>query len=159
MFIADDTDIKVQTKKCFTPFIHLDPDILIASLRSTLLLKSGDIDEDFLKVTADYLNNEFRISLQSFYPNGVIMAEMEQTEASELFSFWKETQDQHFRSATQEFRVPKAMGPTKEILLRSGLDPASFRTYWKALCLLPDCLVKSFDPDVVIEIRYLAYRQ
>ena len=79
------------------------------------------------------------------------MAEMEQTEASELFSFWKETQDQHFRSATQEFRVPKAMVPMKEILLRSGLDPASFRTYWKALCLLPDCLVKSCGPDVVID--------
>ena len=90
------SDIKVQTKKCFTPFIYLDPDILIASLRSTLLLKSGDIDEGFLEVTVDDLHNEFRISLQTFYPNGVIMSEMEQTEASELFSSWKETQDQHF---------------------------------------------------------------
>ena len=79
--------VKVQIKKCFTPFIYLDPDILIASFRSTLLLKSGDINEGFLEVTADYLNNEFRISLQTFYQNGVIMAEMEQTEASELFSF------------------------------------------------------------------------
>ena len=43
------------------------------------------------------------------------------------------------------------MVPMKEILLRSGLDPASFRTYWKALCLLPDCLVKSCGPDVVID--------
>ena len=66
MFIADDTDIKVQTKKCFTPFIYLDPVIFIASLTSTLLLKSGDIDEGFLEVTADYLHNEFRISLQNF---------------------------------------------------------------------------------------------
>ena len=86
MFIADDTDIKVQTKKYFTPFIYLDPVIFIASLRSTLLLKSGDIDEGFLEVTADDLHNEFRISLQNFYPNGVIMAKMEQAEASELFS-------------------------------------------------------------------------
>ena len=32
------SDIKVQTKKCFTPFIYLDPDILVASLRSETLL-------------------------------------------------------------------------------------------------------------------------
>ena len=51
----------------------------------------------------------------------------------------------------EEFRVPKVMIPMKEILLRSSLDPASFRTYWKALCLLPDCLVKSCAPDVVID--------
>ena len=57
-FIADDTDIKVQTKKRFSPFIYLDPDILIASLRCTLLLKSGDIDEGFLEVTADDIHNE-----------------------------------------------------------------------------------------------------
>ena len=90
------SDIKVQTKKFFTPFIYLDPDILIASLRSTLLLNSGDIDEGFLEVTVDDLHNEFRKSLQTFYPNGVVMSEMEQTEASELFSTWKETQNQHF---------------------------------------------------------------
>ena len=51
----------------------------------------------------------------------------------------------------QEFRIPKAMVPMKENLLRSGLDPSSFHTYWKALCLLPDCLAKSCGPDVVID--------
>ena len=45
------------------------------------------------------------------------------------------------------------MVPMKEILLRSGLDLATFRTYWKALCLLLDCLVKFCGPDVVID-RY-----
>ena len=51
----------------------------------------------------------------------------------------------------EEFRVPKVMIPMKEISLRSGLDPTSFRTYWKALCLLPDYLVKSCAPVVVID--------
>ena len=41
------SDMKVQTKKCSTPFIYLDPDILIASLRSTLQSKSGYIDDGF----------------------------------------------------------------------------------------------------------------
>ena len=51
----------------------------------------------------------------------------------------------------EDFRVPKVMAPMKGVLQSSGLDPASFRTYWKALCLLPDCLVKSCAPDVVID--------
>ena len=49
------------------------------------------------------------------------------------------------------FRIPKVMVPMKEILLHSGLDPASFRTYWKALASLPDCLVKSCAPEVVVD--------
>ena len=51
----------------------------------------------------------------------------------------------------EDFRVPKVMAPMKGVLQSSGLDPASFRTYWKALCLLPDCHVKSCAPDVVID--------
>lgn len=51
----------------------------------------------------------------------------------------------------EDFRVPKVMAPMKGVLQSSGLDPASSRTYWKALCLPPDCLVKSCAPDVVID--------
>ena len=49
------------------------------------------------------------------------------------------------------FRVPKVMAPMKIVLKGSGLDPASFRTYWKALCTLPDCLARSCAPEVVID--------
>ena len=49
------------------------------------------------------------------------------------------------------FRVPKVMAPMKIALQSSGLDPASFRTYWKALCRLPDCLAKSCAPSVVMD--------
>ena len=50
-----------------------------------------------------------------------------------------------------DFRVPKVMVPMKMVLMDSGLDPASFGTYWKALSTLPDCLARSCVPEVVID--------
>ena len=88
--------VKVKTTKLFTPLIHLDPDDLISCLRSRLLTMSGEIDEEFFEVTADDLHDEFKIALKIFCPDGVLMSEIEQTEACELFFIWKETQNYHF---------------------------------------------------------------
>ena len=88
--------VKVKTTKLFTPLIHLDPDDLISCLRSRLVTMSGEIDEEFFEVTADDLHDEFKIALKIFCPDGVLMSEIEQTEACELFFIWKETQNYHF---------------------------------------------------------------
>ena len=47
------------------------------------------------------------------------------------------------------FHVPFAMQPLRKMLLECGLDKASFTTYWTAICQLPDCLAKSYQPSTV----------
>jgi hypothetical protein len=53
--------------------------------------------------------------------------------------------------SSEDFFIPKAMAPMQKVLKDSGLDAASLKTYWKALCLLPDCLARSCIPSVVRE--------
>ena len=45
--------------------------------------------------------------------------------------------------------VPFCMKPVREMLLESGLDKASFTTYWTAICQLPECIAKSCQPSTV----------
>lgn len=66
---------------------------------------------------------------------------------SNMHAFYKSSKyldnDTHF--------VPSSMVPLQEVLRSSGLEASSFRTYWKALCCLPECLARSCYPSVVME--------
>jgi hypothetical protein len=93
-------------RKAVTPYLLFTSKEAISHLRSRLSVSCELASSEELDVAESSLTDEFRLMLDTFYPEGVALTPTERAEALDEFNDWKESLKDTFTARVQESAAP-----------------------------------------------------